>query len=268
MFGGKTLKFDLRLHICYIQRNLEGYGCKFATETGFQVASVLQDSTFAAPSVVLLGLGGPASPGPCRGRCGCGVVPDLCRRAGHTSPLDSGRRVRYARGMQEGIKRKLPYFDAVGQQMPLIPVGVGEFAEIDEYVSNIRELIASMINEVNFVLVSEHLDGSYFFEKIAIGDEFLTRHGITKPILSGTISVVPIKVSENSWSLSWEYDKDNRVRYNFCYHLGVIHDLKRDNLEEWKELGDFIEANNLFPVMVGCVFHCRLPLDQVRNVRP
>jgi hypothetical protein len=64
MFGGKTLKFDLRLHICYIQRNLEGYGCKFATETGFQVASVLQDSTFAAPSVVLLGLGGPASPGP------------------------------------------------------------------------------------------------------------------------------------------------------------------------------------------------------------
>ena len=86
MFGGKTLKFDLRLHICYIQRNLEGYGCKFATETGFQVASVLQDSTFAAPSVVLLGLGGPASPGPCRGRCGCRVVPDLCRRAGRTSP--------------------------------------------------------------------------------------------------------------------------------------------------------------------------------------
>lgn len=170
--------------------------------------------------------------------------------------------------MQEGIKRKLPYFDAVGQQMPLISVGEGEFAEVKQYISNISELIASMINEVNFVLVSEHLDGSHFFEKLAIGDEFLTRHGITKPILSGTISVVPIKVSENSWSLSWEYDKDNRVRYNFCYHLGVIHDLKRDNLEEWKELGDFIDANNLFPVMVGCAFHRRLPIDQVRNVRP
>ena len=170
--------------------------------------------------------------------------------------------------MQEGIKRKLPYFDAVGQQMPLIPVGEGEFAEVKQYISNISELIASMINEVNFVLVSEHLDGSHFFEKIAIGDEFLTRHGITKPILSGTISVVPIKVSENSWSLIWEYDKDNRVSYNFCYHLGVIHDLNRDNLEEWKELGDFIDANNLFPVMVGCAFHCRLPLDQERNVRP
>lgn len=171
-------------------------------------------------------------------------------------------------GMQEGLKRGLPYFDAVGQQMPLIPVGEGEFAEVKQYISNISELIASMINEVNFVLVSERLDGSHFFEKIAIGDEFLTRHGITKPILSGTISVVPIKVSENSWSLSWGYDKDNRVPYNFCYHLGVIHDLKRDNLEEWKELGDFIDANNLFPVMVGCVFHRRLPLDQVRNVRP
>jgi len=170
--------------------------------------------------------------------------------------------------MQEGIKRGLPYFDAVGQQMPYIPVGEGEFAEVKQYISNISELIASMINEVNFVLVSEHLDGSHFFEKIAIGDEFLTRHGITEPILSGTISVVPIKVSENSWSLSWEYDKDNRVPYNFCYHLGVIHDLKRDNLEEWKELGDFIDANNLFPVMVGCAFHRRLPLDQVRNVRP
>lgn len=62
--------------------------------------------------------------------------------------------------------------------MPRIPIGAGEFAEIDEYVSSIRELIASMINEVNFVLVSEHLDGSHFFEKVAIGDEFLTRHGI------------------------------------------------------------------------------------------
>lgn len=170
--------------------------------------------------------------------------------------------------MQEGIKRKLPYFDAVGQQMPLIPVREGEFAEVKQYVSNISELIASMINEVRFALVSDHLDDSHFFEKLAVGDAFLTRCGITKPILSGTISVVPIKISENSWSLSWEYDKDNRVPYNFCYHLGVIHALKRDNLEEWKELGDFIDANNLFPVMVGCVFHRRLPLDQVRNVRP
>lgn len=64
MFGGKTLKFGLKLHICYVQRKVEPYGFKFATETGFQVASVLQDSTFAAPSVVLLGLGGPVSPGP------------------------------------------------------------------------------------------------------------------------------------------------------------------------------------------------------------
>ena len=108
MFGGKTLKFDLKLHICYVQRKIQPYGFKFATETGFQVASVLQDSTFAAPSVVLLGLGGPASPGPCRGRCGCGVVPDLCRRAGHTSPLDSGRRVRYARGYAGRNKAKTP----------------------------------------------------------------------------------------------------------------------------------------------------------------
>ena len=64
MFGGKTLKFGLKLHICYVQRKVEPYGFKFATETGFQVASVLQDSTFAATSVVLLGLGGPVSPGP------------------------------------------------------------------------------------------------------------------------------------------------------------------------------------------------------------
>lgn len=152
--------------------------------------------------------------------------------------------------------------------MPRVPVEDGEFKEVSECVSDISELIALMINEVNFALVSEHLDGSHFFEKIAIGDEFLTRHGITKPILSGTISVVPIKVSENSWSLSWEYDKDNRVRYNFCYNQGAIKNLWRRNLDEWKELGDFIDANNLFPVMVGCAFHRRLPIDQVRNVRP
>ncbi len=171
-------------------------------------------------------------------------------------------------GMQKGIKRKLPYFDAVGQRMPRIPVSEGEFAEVKQYISDISELIASMINEVNFTLVSDRLDGSHFFEKLAVGDTFLTRHGITQPILSGTISVVPIKVTENSWSLNWEYAKDDRVRYNFCYHLGIIHDLERDNLAEWKELGDFIEANNLFPVMVSCTFHRRLPLDQVRNVRP
>lgn len=64
MFGGKTLKFGLKLHICYVQRKVEPYGFKFATETGFQVASVLQDSTFAALSVVLLGPNGPASPDP------------------------------------------------------------------------------------------------------------------------------------------------------------------------------------------------------------
>lgn len=64
MFGGKTLKFGLKLHIYYVQRKVEPYGFKFATETGFQVVSVLQDSTFAAPSVVLLGLGGPVSPSP------------------------------------------------------------------------------------------------------------------------------------------------------------------------------------------------------------
>lgn len=63
MFGGKTLKFGLKLHICYIQRKVEPYGCKSATETGFQVAGVLQDSTFAALSVVLPGLDGPVSPG-------------------------------------------------------------------------------------------------------------------------------------------------------------------------------------------------------------
>lgn len=152
--------------------------------------------------------------------------------------------------------------------MPLISVGEGEFAEVKQYISNISELIASMINEVNFALVSDHLDDSHFFEKLAIGDEFLTRCGITQSILSGTVSVTPIKVSENSWSLNWEYNKEGRVPCNFCYHLGVIHDLKRDNLEEWKELGDFIEANNLFSVMVSCTFHRRLPIDQVRNVRP
>ena len=125
-----------------------------------------------------------------------------------------------------------------------------------------------MVNEVNFVLVSEHLDESHFFEKLAIGDEFLTRHGITQPVLSGTISVIPIKISENSWSLNWVYSKEGRVPYNFCYNLGVIRDLKRDNIDEWKELGDFIEENNLFPLTVSCTFHKRLPLDQVRNVRP
>lgn len=84
MFGGKTLKFGLKLHICYVQRKVEPYGFKFATETGFQVASVLQDSTFAAPSVVLLGLGGPVSPGPSwSGWGGCRVQPP--RSAGHTS---------------------------------------------------------------------------------------------------------------------------------------------------------------------------------------
>ena len=170
-------------------------------------------------------------------------------------------------GMEER-KRKLPYFDVVGQRLPRIPIGAGEFAELDEYVSNIRELIASMVNEVNFALVSDHLDDSHFFEKLAVGDEFLTRCGITQPVLAGTVSVTPIKTSENSWSLNWVYDKDNRVPYNFCYNLGVIRDLKRDNMDEWKELGDFIDANNLFPVMVGCAFHRRLPLDQVRNVRP
>ena len=170
--------------------------------------------------------------------------------------------------MQEGLKHKLPYFDAVGQQMPRIPVSDGEFAEVSQYISNIGELIASMINEVNFTLVSDHLDGSHFFEKLAVGDRFLAHYGITKPILSGTVGVMPIKVSENSWSLSWEYVKEARVRYNFCYHLGIIYDLRRDNLEEWKELGNFIEANNLFPVTVSCAFHRQLPLAQVRNVRP
>ena len=62
MFGGKILKFGLKLHICYVQRKVEPYGFKFATETGFQVAGVLQDSTFAALSVVLLDLDGPTSP--------------------------------------------------------------------------------------------------------------------------------------------------------------------------------------------------------------
>lgn len=83
MFGGKTLKFGLKLHICYVQRKVEPYGFKFATETVFQVAGLLQDSTFAALSVVLLGPDGPASPGPRRGLGGeCWVRPP--RRAGHT----------------------------------------------------------------------------------------------------------------------------------------------------------------------------------------
>lgn len=95
MFGGKTLKFGLKLHICYVQRRVEPYGFKFATETGFQVASVLQDSTFAAPSVVLLGPDGPASPGPVV--LGVGWSPDTAVAQVTPAPLDSGRRVRYAR---------------------------------------------------------------------------------------------------------------------------------------------------------------------------
>lgn len=97
MFGGKTLKFGLKLHICYVQRKVEPYGFKFATETGFQVAGVLQDSTFAALSVVLLGLSGPTSPGPVVVGVGVGWSPTSAIAQVTPAPLDSGRRIRYAR---------------------------------------------------------------------------------------------------------------------------------------------------------------------------
>lgn len=60
MFGGKTLKFDLKLHICYIQRNLEGYGCKSATGTCFHVASVQQIAPLQHVDIAMRCLGGPS----------------------------------------------------------------------------------------------------------------------------------------------------------------------------------------------------------------